>query len=191
MAMPAFPAKSCFDVPVLSGLVDFFNIMTYDFHGPWSNHSGHHAPLYQNPKDPGLEGSVKGAIDAWLGIAGVKPEQVNIGMAFYGYEFMECPALWGKYQGKCRGRNYGTAIKPLLSKAGWTGQWDEEAQSPYLTDGKNILSYDNPVSIANKIKYALATRGCGGVFMWECSGDHDGTSQDLLEQMHKSLVEIE
>ena len=61
MAIPADPRSwgVGFDVPALAPILDFINVMTYDFHGPWSDHAGHNSPLALNPDDPELEGSVE------------------------------------------------------------------------------------------------------------------------------------
>ena len=42
---------AAYDVRRLSKALDFMNIMTYDFRGFWDQKTGHHSPLYQNPKD--------------------------------------------------------------------------------------------------------------------------------------------
>lgn len=33
--------------------LDFINVMTFDFHGPWEGVIGHHSPLYRGSKDSG------------------------------------------------------------------------------------------------------------------------------------------
>jgi chitinase len=40
-----------FDAPALAPILDFINVMTYDFHGPWSDHAGHNSLLALNPGD--------------------------------------------------------------------------------------------------------------------------------------------
>ena len=42
---------AAYNVRRLSKALDFMNIMTYDFRGFWDEKTGHHSPLYQNPKD--------------------------------------------------------------------------------------------------------------------------------------------
>ena len=37
----------------LKNSMSFFNIMSYDYHGPWSNHSGHNAALYPSSMEWG------------------------------------------------------------------------------------------------------------------------------------------
>ena len=69
-----------------------------------------------------------------------------------------------------------------------TERFDPVAQAPYLLNltTPSFLTYDNPASIHRKSKYAMKTRGFGGVFMWELSADYDGKSQDLLDAMYEA-----
>ena len=44
----------CFVTPCLSNrLLDFINVMTYDFHGAWDPFTGHNSPLYRSSADEG------------------------------------------------------------------------------------------------------------------------------------------
>ena len=36
------------DLLGMAKYVDWFNVMTYDFHGGWETQTGHNAPLYKN-----------------------------------------------------------------------------------------------------------------------------------------------
>ncbi|XP_034028810.1 acidic mammalian chitinase-like [Thalassophryne amazonica] len=40
-------------VPEISKYLDFINVKTFDYHGPWENVTGHHSPLHKGPKDTG------------------------------------------------------------------------------------------------------------------------------------------
>lgn len=40
-----------YDVRELSEAVDFFSVMTYDYHGAWESRTGHLAPLHAAPDD--------------------------------------------------------------------------------------------------------------------------------------------
>ena len=73
-----------FDAPALAPILDFINVMTYDFHGPWSDHAGHNSPLALNPDDPELEGSVETSMDLFANDYAVPPSKLNFGTAFYG-----------------------------------------------------------------------------------------------------------
>jgi chitinase len=188
-----------YDFAGMTPYVDFYNVMTYDFHGPWTNHSGHNSPLYQSPLDPGQEGSLDTSTDEFLGLFGVPAEQINLGTAFYGYAF-DLSGLWSF----CPNRQLcGNAAVPtltyaqiaqLISSGHWTENYDELSSAPYLTDADNVgygfITYDNVKSSTDKVNYALGQRKLGGVFMWEISQDYDGHTQPLLDAMHGAMRSV-
>ncbi|HTS36344.1 MAG TPA: glycoside hydrolase family 18 protein [Candidatus Solibacter sp.] len=181
-----------YDFPGLIPLLDFFNVMTYDFHGPWTDHSGHNSPLYLSPLDPGQEGSLKTSVDLYLSQFGVPAANINLGTAFYGYGF-DVNGLW--YSCGCeqtQSFTY-TQIQQLLVGGGWTEKVDPLASAPYATNPNTahigFLTYDTPSSTAKKVNYALKTRGLGGVFMWEISQDYNGKTQPLMTAMHNAATQ--
>lgn len=194
---PSRPDQGSYDLIALSQILDFINVMTYDFHGPWSSHAGHNSPLFLNPKDPGHNhDSLKASIDLFVDYFHVPAEKLNIGTGFYGYEFTTVRDLWDKCD--CAkttfSRSYGTYIKPRISQMGWKRYFDEAAQAPYLLresrSEPGFITYDDPESTARKVEYALGTRGVGGFFTWALGGhysDYDGHSQDLMTAMHSAF----
>jgi len=194
MAVPADPNKpgsGSYDVEALAQILDYFNVMTYDFHGPWSKHAGHNSPLFQNAADPGhSRASLATAIDTWLNYFHVAPEKLNIGTGFYGYEFTTATDLWGACD--CSrttfSRDYGRYIKQRVDLMGWKRYFDSDAQAPYLMretrTEPGVITYDDPESIARKVDYVVGTRGLGGFFTWVLGSDYDGQSQDLMTAMH-------
>jgi len=196
MATPSEPGHwGIYDFAQLNPIVDFYNVMTYDFHGPWTNHAGHNSPLFSSDADPGHDGSIDDTVNLYLNKLGVPPEKINLGTAFYGYEFPAAP-LYGpcNCEKSTEGRDYGTYIKPRIGKDGWVESFDPIAMSPYLVrtaPTPGFITYDDPGSTARKVAYALDVRDLGGVFMWELSQDYDGQKQDLLDSMYKSFLQIE
>jgi chitinase len=178
-----------YDFAGLIPLLDFFNVMTYDFHGPWTNHSGHNSPLYLSPLDPGQEGSLKTSTDLYRFQFDVPAEQINLGTAFYGYGF-DVNGLW--YSCGCEQTLSFTYVQmqKMLAAGGWTEYIDPLASAPYATNPNTphigFLTYDTPASTALKVDYALNTRGLGGVFMWELSQDYDGKTQPLMDAMYNA-----
>lgn len=191
MASPSDPPSygQGFDIPALAPIVDFFNVMTYDFYGPWSGATGHVAPMLQSPDDPQQVGSLKSSMDLYAIQYGVPREKLSFGMPFYGYEFDGTDALW-QTCATCTvpTPNYAPYIKNLLSDPDWIKKFDPEAQAPYLINRTTsaFLTADNPASIYRKSYYSLKTRDFGGIFLWELSADYDGKTQDLLEEMYKA-----
>jgi len=184
-----------FDVPALAPLLDFINVMTYDFHGPWTDHAGHNSPLFLNHADPGLEGSVETSIDLFTQLFGVSPQKLNMGTAFYGYEFGTVQRLWGfcNCGTTTLSVNYGTYIKQRINQLGWTRFVDLDARAPYLLyqgagGDPGFITYDDAGSTARKVSYALVSRDLGGAFMWDLSADYDGYSQDLLNSMYNAWL---
>jgi chitinase len=196
MATPSEPGQwGEYDFAQLNPVIDFYNVMTYDFHGPWTSHAGHNSPLFSNDADPGHDGSINDSVNLYLNKLGVPPEKINLGTAFYGYEF---PV--GQLYGACNcekstaGRDYGTYIKAHIGKDGWVQSFDPIAMAPYLVrtvPEPGFITYDDPDSTARKVAYALTVRDLGGIFMWELSQDYDGKKQDLLDSMYRSFRTIE
>jgi chitinase len=186
-----------YDFPGLTPLLDFYNVMTYDFHGAWTNHSGHNSPLYLSPLDPGQEGSLDTSTGEYLTTYGVPAEQINLGTAFYGYAF-DVYGLWSFCANDQLCGNQGaptvtySQVEQLLKLGGWSENWDDLADAPYLLDAKfptfGFITYDNPTSTSEKVSYALSKRHLGGVFMWELSQDYNGTTQPLLNAMHTAAA---
>jgi chitinase len=180
-----------YDFAGMIPLLDFFNVMTYDFHGPWTDHSGHNSPLYLSPLDPGQEGSLKTSVDNYRYQFDVPAAQINLGTAFYGYGF-DVSGLW--YSCGCGSTislNY-SQIEKMVEAGGWTAYVDPLASAPYLisSDPNHVgfITYDTPTSTTLKVDYALQTRGLGGVFMWEISADYNGKNQPLMDSMYTAFA---
>jgi chitinase len=196
MATPSEPGHwGEYDFKGLTPIVDFYNVMTYDFHGPWTSHAGHNSPLFSNGTDPGHDGSIDDSMNLYLNHLAVPPEKINLGTAFYGYE---SPASQLNDPCDCEkttfSRTYGSYIKTRIGNSGWTAHMDPLAMAPYLVNGSGapgFITYDDPASTARKVIYALQVRDLGGVFMWELSEDFDGKKQDLFDSMYNAYKRSE
>ena len=186
-----------YDFAGMTPLLDFYNVMTYDFHGAWTNHAGHCSPLYLSPLDPGQEGSLDTSTEEYLTEFAVPAEQINLGTAFYGYAF-DVFNLWdfcANHQ-DCGVEGVPTVIyaqaEQLIASGAWIENFDDLASAPYLLDARGeifgFITEDTPSSTEAKVTYALSQRKLGGVFMWELSQDYNGKDQPLLNAMHSALV---
>ncbi|NJO89391.1 MAG: hypothetical protein HC831_10875 [Chloroflexia bacterium] len=82
-AMSAAPNKlQGFDWPRLNNTMNYFNMMTYDFNGGWSNIAGHNSPVHPYP---GAEAdfSWERTLET-LNQLGVPKNKINMGIPFYG-----------------------------------------------------------------------------------------------------------
>jgi chitinase len=192
MATPSTPGHwGEFDFAGLTPLLDFYNVMTYDFHGPWTNHSGHNSPLFSAASDTGHDGSLDDSVSLYLNQFAVPPAKINLGTAFYGYEFpVSSLSAACNCEKTTMSREYGSYIAQRVNRDGWTRHFDPVSMAPYLVheaDPAAFITYDDPESTARKVAYALQIRDLGGVFMWELSADFDGAKQDLLDAMYAAF----
>jgi len=165
-------------------LLDFINLMTYDFHGSWTPHTGHHANLY--PTDLDTEQlAVDVVVQRYLQ-AGVPAKKLVIGVPFYGRGWQGVwPAQQGRYQ------PYEAVLEENLSFArlqaeyidqgGFVRYWDAEAHAPYLWNAARriFISYEDAQSLQVKVAY-VQRRCLGGVMFWEYSADPSGALRKVL-----------
>lgn len=159
----------------LADFFDFISFMTYDFHGPWSDHSGHNAPLFSCEDDScgSMDNTYHYAISRQ-----VPQDKLLLGIPFYGRSF-DCSELYTGYN-KSEFYDYKKILN--LTKSDWTHIWDPCASVPYLQkiDKSMIISFDDTRSVARKCGY-IRKKGAAGVIVWELGGDHFEDSAVLLE----------
>ena len=211
----AFPSPPYFlsaDVPPWGGtgydfahvtpLVDYFNIMTYDCAGPWTDDGQLNSPIFPDPTNPEPYecepgGSVKEAIDIYVQQLNVPPLKLNIGTPFYGYFYENVSSLFGPCtdcEDTVLSENYGTFIKQRINAMGWETFYDTYSLVPYMlrADGKpGFITYDDPFSTYYRVWYSVWQRNLGGSFMWSLDADYDGHSQDLLTAMYNATISRE
>ncbi|MDB5766795.1 MAG: chiII [Collimonas fungivorans] len=183
----------------VAAILDWVNIMTYDFSGSWSKFAGHVAPLYNDPAlarpDANPEFNVSSTVEMALQ-AGIPAAKLVLGMPFYGYSWKQCGAqLHGQHQ-DCNGKGRG-GVEPgeldfadisatLVNRNGFTRYWNDAAKVPYLfnPDTGEFVSYDDVESLDYKIRY-LKQKGLAGAMFWQLSADRDAV---LLDKVAADLL---
>ena len=173
----------------IGDIVDWINVMAYDFSGPWEGQTGHNAPLNQGSADthPGL--NVDSAVSNYLA-NGVPAKKLVIGVPFYGRSFSGVPnsngGLFQTHTGAGPGTweagsvDYHDVVENYLGS--YTRYWDDEAKVPYLYDpaSNTYVTYDDPQSMEAKGAY-INEKGLGGAMIWELSSDtNDNALLDAL-----------
>ena len=192
----AVPSKlQGFNWPRMNAVLNYMNMMTYDYNGGWSNKAGHNAPLYDYPgmEYPGfsLNGTVQGIRNL-----GINMSKVTLGAPFYGRGVVTSGAAalngatvkrqetvqpdgpvqtcadytnWAKdlWDGT---PSYSYVLQTTGSGSGWTDNWDDVAKVPYKTKGNYFLSYDNERSIEAKAQF-IKDQGLAGVIVWQVYAD--------------------
>jgi chitinase len=172
----------------LKNHIDFFNAMTYDTHGSWSDHVGHNSPLFQSPSnDP--DGSCETGINYLVQFRGIPREQINMGLPFWGKQY-NASKLNGPFTGNVTDIRYSDI--PKLIGNGWNYKWDPVALAPYLVsdDNSKILTYDDPESIRLKSEYVIK-RKLGGVMIWALGYDVTSNGQELINSIRKNYLSVQ
>lgn len=182
------PFVSDIDIPAIDPLLDWFNLMTYDFVNSMTPTTGHHTGLHASPSIKGDGRTTDRAVQQFLA-AGVAPQKLVIGAALYGREFADVKTdhdglyqTYDRYQG---GHNWPELKSDFINKQGYVRHWDNVAQAPWLWNAKThrFITYDDPQSIAAKMAY-IKQQHLGGIMYWEQTND---PSDELLDAMWKGL----
>ncbi|UOB16797.1 glycosyl hydrolase family 18 protein [Abyssalbus ytuae] len=195
-AMAADPAKlDGFNWSQLASTMDYFNMMTYDFNGGWSNIAGHNAPVYPYDGAEAPDFNWQSTFTK-LQSLGVPSYKINFGIPFYGRGVvtngnaaLNAPTTkvnvtiqpdgpistaadytnWplDVYDGT---PNYFFIKQKTGSGSGWTRHWDDQAQVPYMTKGNYFLSYDDEESVGIKAQF-INNNNLAGTIVWTVYGD--------------------
>lgn len=153
-----------YDSAALLPLLDWVNIMAYDFSGPWTAEAGHNAPL----------SFCKSALRYWTEQKRWPQQKLLLGLAAYGRGF-RASRFGEKTTGKSAHEEVPFNEIARLEAAGWKRLRDSVEAVPYLVapQGNELISFDDAESITKKVALAKAS-GVRGCFFWELSDD-DGS----------------
>jgi chitinase len=164
--------------------LDWINVMSYDFFNSLTPTTGHHAGLYASafaaPDDRNADASVKQHL-----AAGIPPQKLVLGVAFYGRGFAGVTPLHHgvnqPYERFEAAHPYSELVAKYIDRGGFVREWDAKAQAPFLWNAQTraFITYDDPQSIAIKAEY-VRKHGLGGMMFWELSQDSGGTLLDAI-----------
>jgi len=175
------------EVDKILSLLDYLNIMTYDFYGSWSSTTGNHTNLYRSDLDP-LGISVSESVQAYLN-NGVPREKIVIGAAFYGRYWegvtKQDHGLYKSFSGNSGAFTYSYIKNTLLNDPDYVRFWDDHAKAPWLWNESSgiFISYDDQNSISSKTDFVRLNK-LGGMMFWEYTDNPEG---ELLETIYKGL----
>ncbi|KAK9769428.1 putative Endochitinase [Seiridium cardinale] len=172
----------------MAAVLDYFNLMAYDYAGSWDTTSGHQANLYANPSNPtSTKFSTDAAVAAYIA-AGVPSSKIILGMPIYGRAFESTAGIGQTYSGVGSGSwENGIWDYKVLPKSGATEIYDDVAGATYSYDSstQELISYDTPAMVQRKVSY-LQSKGLGGSMFWEASADKTD-SNSLIGTSYSSL----
>ncbi|XP_068561301.1 acidic mammalian chitinase-like [Cebidichthys violaceus] len=192
-----------YEVAQIAKHLDFMNVLTFDFHGPLENVTGHHSPLYNGSQDTGDEIYLNTdfAMRYWRD-QGAPAQKLNLGLAAYGRAFSLATAS----------RGVGAPINGSGEEGCYTGEegfWAYyetclyiervstqlivDQKVPYAVTQNQWVGFDNKDSLNTKVSY-LKSNNFGGAFVWSLDlDDISGTfckmgNSPFISQLHTLLV---
>lgn len=162
--------------------LDWYNVMTYDYHGSWESRTNHHTNLLTSPNDPSPtneKGSFDATIRYLLDTLEISCNKIVPGAAFYGKGWEDVDSTnFGLYQ---YGKPGTDGARPHflnymdfsnVEKEGFQPHWDSFAMAGWLYNPRKKVfwTYDDIRSIALKARYVDAFN-LRGLMFWEITGD--------------------
>jgi len=177
-----------YDYESMTEDIEYYTVMTYDYHGTWTSHAGPNSPLYNSPPgDP--DGSCHTSMNYILNTRNIPPEKVNLGLAFYGHEFNA-----SQYNGSSTGGSVSPIYSNIIQSInnGWEYYWDDIGKVPYIQNPTHtkVVTFDDTASIRLKCEYALS-RNLGGVEIWALGYDIIDDQQILLSTINDNFISID
>jgi chitinase len=197
-----YPEVNNLEVASLSNLVDWLNVMIYDYAGSWNTVTGHLAPLYGRTGVNSTEKWNANYVFTQYLAAGASRQKLFFGVPFYARGWRGVPATNnGLYQTLAgqSGGIWGTGTYGYRDIAGFLANspavynrfWDANVRAPYVyapsLEGGLFITYDDVQSVTTKANYSISNQ-FGGMMAWELSGDVPTGSNSLLATMDDLMV---
>ncbi|CAF1012289.1 unnamed protein product [Adineta steineri] len=173
-----------YEIDKISKVLDFINIMTYDFHGAWQNHTGLNAPLYKRFDETDMDAMLNQdfGIAIWLR-NGAPAHKLVLGIPLFARTFFLAHAN----QNELRSPTIGNGTEgPFTRSAGFLSyfevcllqadsQWKKNtvldgSESGYMYKDRDWVSYDSLENIQKRAAYVVANN-LGGLFVWSLDMD--------------------
>jgi len=173
--------------------LDYVSLMTYDFAQDSLHIVLHHTNLYASKQYNTTCSGDMAARD--FAAAGVPPEKLVMGVAFYAHTLTSAGAPDGKHVLGTKSTHtphkynhwggYTLLKDSLINKHGFKYYRDNDAKAPYLYNDstKEFVTFDDEWSVKEKSKY-VKQHHLAGIMFWEYGEDK---KEYLLDEMNKDL----
>jgi chitinase len=165
-------AGKAYDIPKIHPHVDFINLKSFSYKGPWSKQTGYNAPLFTND-----EFSVEASVNYWLK-RGTPAKKLLMGIPLFGVTFtltdqdtngVGVASTGAGKPGQYTDRAGFLGYNEICSKK-WQIERNDTAVALYGYRGDQWVSYDDASTIADKTEF-INERGLGGVVVWSLEND--------------------
>ena len=158
------------DFTRLAPILDFINLMGYDFN--WSSlGSSHHSNLYPASVGKVISELCDDRAVRYYISQGVPSYKINIGVPYYGYVAEQGPEGFYRFD----------QIEHLLeTDPQYERQFDEKAKQSYVTkNGVFHIAYDDERTLVEKCKY-IKENHLGGLMDWTYNHDPEGQARKIV-----------
>ena len=164
--------------------LDYVNLMTYDYSG--GKIASHHTNLYASKKYKSSNNAASAVAE--FEAAGVPPEKLVMGIAFYGKAsnlIAGAKGLGDSVAIYSRGAGFTTIKDSLMKLTAYKKYRDRNAKADYLynSGSRQFITYDDEWSVRKKCKYVISNK-LGGVMFWEYDSD---PKEYLLNEINRVL----
>lgn len=178
------------DISSTVSVVDQFNLMTYDFYGPWNATSGYHSRLFSTVAD---SDSASNTMTICLNNPDVDSRKLVMGIPLYAQGFPNVTGPdqeWSKSEMPESGIqvNYNDlGLHPFDNAIRYN---ESQVGASYHNWTENIwYSFDNYDSVLRKTKH-VKSHSLGGMFYWQAAGDMAAATGGSLISLSASSLGI-
>ena len=177
VASPAGPTNyQKMHIADMNKFVDFWNLMAWDYAGPWSTLASHQANLFRSTGDPAATPfDTQTAINYYLS-QNVSSDKIVLGVPIYGRSFGATDGLGKPFNGVGKGTwEAGVYDYKDLPLRGAVEKYDNATGASYSYDAttRELISYDTIMTGKRKATWIQQMK-LGGVMWWESSADRLG-----------------
>ncbi|XP_064075613.1 probable chitinase 2 isoform X1 [Vanessa tameamea] len=193
--------SAAYDLECLNRHLDLIYLIGYDYNGPWDKIVGASAPLRGLSKQDirNVEYTIK-----YMLSHGISPDKLVLGLQLHGKTFIlkdpdvknvefgktqsESEVFTGPYLNGANMYGYNEACLEFKNNSKWVYHWDKASSTPYLRDGRRIVSYDDTRSIANKVRLAM-DYDLAGFMVWSMDMDDFRGLCDIPNNTYTDFIE--
>ena len=155
--------------------LDWYNLMTVDFHGAWENQSDFSSNLLPDPRDPQASNDKFSIVQSvqYYEQHGVPADKIAIEIPYYAHAWTGVPATDnGLYQPATSAASTDQAAYNVIVNEPGTVHFDPVTASIWKYDpaSQTFYTYDDPQTIAAKGLY-VDVAGLRGASVWSLDGD--------------------
>ncbi|SMQ51503.1 unnamed protein product [Zymoseptoria tritici ST99CH_1A5] len=187
-AVSAGPDKyNLLNITALNSVLDMWNLMAYDYSGPWDKVVGHQANLFVNTSNSASTPFNSDYVIKQYIAKGASARKMILGMPLYGRQFAQATAPGKAFSGTGSTGSWEAgiwdykAIPASGSSSTFKIYTDTQAIASWSYDSssKMLISFDTPQITRAKANY-VTSRGLGGGMWWEGNGDFAATDSRSL-----------